>query len=127
LTTRAWPVAIDAPSATVDVAAGEWHTCALTAAGTVHCWGANDVDQLGVPGVDSLPAPGDAIAGLPAISAVACGESHTCALTRVGGVVCWGDGGDGQLGGVVTAPTATPRVVALPCDEPARQRGVPGP
>jgi|GEM_PF-2027448 len=34
----------------VAIAAGYWHTCALQANGTVHCWGSNEEGQSNVPG-----------------------------------------------------------------------------
>ena len=39
----------DVPSAFVQVATGENHTCALRSTGHVECWGFNDQGQLDVP------------------------------------------------------------------------------
>src|SRR5205823_2394087 len=36
------------PAAAVEIAAGDYHTCARTAAGAVWCWGRNDRGQLGI-------------------------------------------------------------------------------
>ena len=45
------------------VAAGDWHTCALTRAGTVRCWGDIDFDQGDLCAVSFGPGPTDALSG----------------------------------------------------------------
>jgi alpha-tubulin suppressor-like RCC1 family protein len=79
------------------IAAGHHHTCALTTAGAVSCFGYSWNNNLS-PGINS---------GAVDISA---GYLHTCALMSYGGVKCWGrnDSG-GQLGD----GTNTNRVAAV--------------
>jgi len=106
---RAVPVTVTGLTDPVTaLAAGAHHTCAVTAAGGVRCWGANDSGQLG-DGTASDQANPVAVVGLgPGVQSVAVGISHSCAVTSGAAVVCWGDNDSGQLGDGTTAPRATP-------------------
>jgi hypothetical protein len=74
------------------ISLGWSHTCALSESGTVKCWGNNPFGGLGNNATADSPVPVE-VAGLAGgVRQIAAGGGHTCALTGVGGVKCWGDG-----------------------------------
>ena len=96
----------------IAVAAGTYHTCALTNEGLVWCWGSNSMSQLGNPSADFQATP-ILVNGLEGAIALATGAEHTCAVTQAGKVKCWGNNNDGQTGiensaGVQTFPAEVP-------------------
>ncbi|MFZ1410102.1 MAG: hypothetical protein WAS07_01425 [Micropruina sp.] len=90
------------------VTTGAEHTCAVTAAGEVTCWGKNNSGQLGDDSEEDQTSP-VAVVGLDSgVRSVAAGTEHTCAVTSGGAVLCWGDNTNGQLGDGTTSLQSTP-------------------
>jgi uncharacterized protein (TIGR03437 family) len=85
------------------IAGGEQHTCALTHAGTVMCWGVNTTGNLGngTTTDSDIPVQVKDVAGtgtLGGVVAISAGQYHVCAVTKTGAVLCWGDNAFGELG-----------------------------
>ena len=92
--------------------AGSSHTCGLTEAGAVKCWGKNSDGQLGDGGTTDRRSPVNVSGLTSGATSLAAGSSHTCAVTTVGGVRCWGYNSDGQLGDGGTTDRRAPVDVA---------------
>ncbi len=94
------------------IAAGDNHSCALTADSATYCWGVGRTGQLGNNQQADSPRPVLVIGGHD-FRALSLGTSHSCGVTAAGHVWCWGDNAGGQVGSLAgrTAPAATPVVV----------------
>ncbi len=108
--TNPTPVNVSDLSGAVAIAAGTYHTCALTEAGGVKCWGYNALGQLGrsTGAGTATPLPVGSVPGVLNATGIATGDYHTCALKADGGVGCWGYNLYGQLGRGTNVGTETP-------------------
>jgi alpha-tubulin suppressor-like RCC1 family protein len=128
-------------SCAIDLCVGESFACAVRGDHAVFCWGANHVGQLGdgtnasTPSmhagfscpdlsgtsmIDCSPRPVRVLgAGGPLMAdAIACTSGAVCAREQsTGAVLCWGAGGNGELGGSSTAPAFRAQAVTgVPSD-----------
>lgn len=85
-------------SGLLQVSAGENHSCALTAAGGVKCWGANYSGQLGDGTLVDRNLPVDVQGLTRGVRSIVAGYRHSCAVTEAGAIKCWGFNFAGQLG-----------------------------
>src|ERR1700674_5514322 len=111
------PVAVSLPSGTTvtAIAAGEFHSLALTSTGKVLAWGQNVNGQLGNGATTNSSTP--VAVSLPSgttITAIAGGGQHSLALTSSGQVLAWGYNLDGELGNGTTTTSSIPVAVSLP-------------
>ena len=95
-------------SGVLAISGGIHHTCALTRAGGVKCWGANDTGQLATASTSDSAKPVDVQGLTSGVAAIAAGADHTCAITTAGAVKCWGYNGEGQLGNGTTTKSPVP-------------------
>ena len=125
------PVHVATATQFTQTAGGEQHSCALSSAAAVFCWGHNDQDELGdgtTNGPDQCPGAqtvlvechespvqvaGSGVAPL-AFTSLTSGPLalHTCGLTGGGTAYCWGYNYSGELGDGSTTNRPAPVQVA---------------
>lgn len=104
------PRRVSASALFSDIDAGLGHTCAVTEAGGVLCWGDNEFGQLG-NGTDEDELGPVTVVREGSFVAVSAGGNHTCALDRAGRLACWGRNTNGQLGRAASEMETIPRPV----------------
>jgi alpha-tubulin suppressor-like RCC1 family protein len=75
--------------------------CAVLETGTVDCWGDNSGGQLGDGSTGGQSGVAVAVSGITNVAALTGGAiGGYCAVLASGGVDCWGNNGNGDLGDV---------------------------
>ena len=94
------------------IATGAWHSCAVTSAGGVLCWGLNSSGQLGNGSTSDSRSPVQVSGLASGVASVSVGMFHSCAVTKDGVALCWGSNSYGQLGdGYTSVQRTTPYTV----------------
>jgi len=124
ITQRPNAVAVPGIDDATAIGAADGISCAVRTGGSVWCWGAADLGQLGdagaIDGGVASPTPrqilGPAGAGtLAGVRAVAPGKRHVCAQKTDETVWCWGKNDRGQLGNGTTTDSIYPvKVTGIP-------------
>ena len=98
------------------------------ASGSLTCWGANNLAQLGTgkdtSGPEPVPVKWPEATPPPGNPVLSLGAEHTCAFWPAGTPWCWGGNYYGQAGvGSDKNPIATPTALALPAATTALSQG----
>jgi len=98
-------------SGVVAITTGFAHSCALTDAGAMMCWGYNGYGQLGDSTTNNSLVP-QVVPGLEAgVLQISAGVYHTCATAWAGAALCWGRNSSGQLGDLTLNDRTFPSTV----------------
>lgn len=93
----------------VDIAAGGYHTCGITADSELYCWGGipagSGLASTTAPTPMRIPTPDEPVA-------VFAGDGLTCYLNDGGEARCWGDNSLGQVGAPPNEGYAEPHPVS---------------
>jgi len=82
----------------VSISFGCWHSCVLTTAGGVKCWGGNEYGQVGDATTEDRAFPTQVKGLQSGVKSISTGCMHTCVVMSSGGAKCWGENRDYQLG-----------------------------
>ncbi len=92
------------PRKVVSLAMGQQHTCAITTARELWCFGSNSSGQLGIGSSPAALTPTKvATSGGLGVVTAAAGDFHTCFVAASGSIWCMGDGDNGALGYISNA------------------------
>jgi alpha-tubulin suppressor-like RCC1 family protein len=122
------PMQIPGLTNVISIAAGDYHSVAVTSSGQVYTWGVNTnfnltrqslTGQLGTGTASNHVSTPQLVSGLSSIQSVSAGDAHTLALGTYRGVYLvwgWGDNTSLQLGSGTLGSQPTPVLVQLPID-----------
>ena len=92
----------------LEVGTGYWHTCILTTAYNVKCWGNDQYGQIGIGGSASTQIGAPASNAVTGVSNLVVGVFHNCYVKGTA-ARCWGSSQYGELGyGSMSNPVFTP-------------------
>ena len=96
------------------ISSGDVFNCGITNSGVAKCWGGNGSGQLGNGATIDSHMPVDVVGLQQPLVMISAGGYHACAVNNNGGVQCWGNNQQGQLGDGTTIHRSTPvQVVRL--------------
>ena len=106
------PVTVSGLADVISVSVGADATCAAVAtSGALHCWGHNDVGQLGDGTTTDRHLP-MLISAIASVDQVSLGHRFSCARQgSTGRIYCWGINNEGQLGRSSPEISLTPNPV----------------
>jgi alpha-tubulin suppressor-like RCC1 family protein len=107
---RLSPTLVAGGHAIRQIAAGGFHTCAVTTAGQAYCWGDSRSGQIG-DGQTSQRLSPRLVAGGRTFDRVTAGDWHSCGETAANRAFCWGRNGEGMLGDGTTVDRLKPTAV----------------
>lgn len=98
------------------ISPGLAHICGIRVGGEAYCWGIGASGELGNGSMGSetavnLPTP---VLGDKSFASITSGSYHSCGLTPVGRIFCWGSNIEGQLGDGSFEDRAVPVLVRSP-------------
>eukprot|EP01084_Bolivina_argentea_P261833 442631_1 len=94
-------------SSITHITTGESHTCAMSTVNPLKCWGRNHEGQLGYGDTNNRgDGPGEMGNALLEVDLgtgfnvtdIVAGQSHTCVVSTLNKIKCWGLNHEGQLG-----------------------------
>ncbi len=112
------PVLVTGGYSWKDIEPNETHTCGITTAGKMYCWGKNDVGQAGnatTGGSFNIPTPVLGTGGIAAYTdwaQLSVGDATVCGIRSNKQAYCWGDNSLGQIGDGTAINRNTPTPIS---------------
>lgn len=103
------------PGTIKQLAAGNYHTCAIASDDRAYCWGSNGSGLLGNNSTTGSPVPVAISQGvMPAgiIKQISAKDDHTCVIASNDKPYCWGSNEYGELGNNSTTDSSVPVAVS---------------
>ena len=97
-TPRLSPYRVGAAGVWNSITAGETHTCGITTAKNLYCWGHNADGQVGDGTINTPRLSLYRVGAAGVWTTITAGGGHTCGITRAKNLYCWGFNTEGQIG-----------------------------